>query len=67
MKKSDPNRRPCGRNGVIMPIPTRKHAETIDETNRRREKQVAFSIEYHIVPTAIKEQEQMLAGDRCAG
>ena len=33
---------------------------TIDETNRRREKQVAFNVEHNIIPTTIKKSTEQI-------
>jgi excinuclease ABC subunit B len=39
---------------------TESMQRTIDETNRRREKQVAFNIEHNIIPTTIKKSTEQI-------
>jgi excinuclease ABC subunit B len=37
-------------------------ARTIDETNRRREKQIAFNVEHNIIPRAINKSKESIMG-----
>jgi excinuclease ABC subunit B len=41
---------------------TESMQKTIDETNRRREKQIQYNIEHHIIPTTIKKSIDQIMG-----